>query len=127
METALRSRLLADGPVAALVGERVDWTVRPQGAPLPAIVLTLISDERAQDYKGFIGVWRTRVQIDAYGADRAEVVAVREAAIAAITPAGTFFGTKFLRAFIDTVRDLSADIGTDFIHRDSFDAFVWHN
>lgn len=127
METALRSRLLDDADVTAIVTERVHWSVRPQDDELPSLVLQVISDPRPQTYKGAVGMRQTRVQLDCYAADRAGAVALREAVIAAITPAGTFFGTKFQRAFIDTVRDLGAHSDTaDFVHRDSIDALIWH-
>jgi len=127
MEIALRSRLLNASPVSTIVGTRIYWGVRPQGSAYPAIVLTIVSDSRDQDYKGFVSLWQTRVQIDCYGLDRATVVALREAVITAIAPAGTFYGSKFGRAFIDTVQNLGANSETGFIHRDKIDALIWHN
>jgi len=127
MEEALRSRLLNDGAVAALVDDRVDWGVRKEGDPYPAVCLTLVSDPRPQDYKGVVGMRETRVKLDCYAEERDEVKAVREAVIAAILGGGTFYGTKFNRAFIDAVRDLGALAATGFVHRDSIDALIWHN
>lgn len=127
MEAAIASRLLNDTTVAGLVSSRVDWGVRKEGDPYPAICLTVISDERSQDYKSFVSLWRTRVQVDCFALTRLEAVQLREAVIAAVTPAGTFYGTKFGRASIDTVRDLGAHTATGFVHRDSIDALIWHN
>lgn len=127
MEEALRSRLKAAAPVAALVGTRIDWGTRPQGDPYPSVVLKVISDPMPQDYKGFVGMRQTRVQIDCLAEDRAEAVALRKAVIPAIIAGGTYYGTRFGRAFIDSVRDLGAKTDTGFVHRDSIDALIWHN
>ncbi len=126
MNQALRSRLLEDTAVKALVKTRVDWGVRKQGDPYPAICLTVISDPRPQDYKGFVAKRETRVQIDCYAETRATAAALSEAVIAVITPGGEFFGTKFSRAFIDTVQDRGALSGTVYVHRDKIDALIWH-
>ncbi|ALJ14121.1 tail completion protein gp17 [Sphingopyxis macrogoltabida] len=127
MEEALRSRLKAAGPVAAIVGTRIDWGLRPQGDPYPSVVLKVISDPMPQDYKGFIAMRETRVQIDCLADDRLTAIALRKAVITAIVAGGTYFGTRFGRAFIDSVRDLGAKTGTEFVHRDSIDALIWHN
>lgn len=126
-EVDFRSRLKADGAVAAMVGTRIDWGIRPQRDPYPSVVMTVVSDPMPQDYKGLIAMRRTRVQIDCYAEERAQAVSLRGAVIAAILPGGTFFGRRFGRAFIDSVRDLGAKTDTDFVHRDSIDALIWHN
>jgi hypothetical protein len=133
-ETALRRRLLDDPAAAALVGtdpddqgKSIDWTVRRQGAPLPAYVLQVISDPRPQTHDGFDAVRPSRGQVDCLALDRATVVAMREAAIAVLVPAGEFSGVWFDRARVDAVRDLGAKTGADFVHRDSIDFIFWHN
>jgi hypothetical protein len=37
MQTALRTRLLADATISGIVGTRIDWGLRPQAKALPAI------------------------------------------------------------------------------------------
>ncbi len=130
-ETALRSRLKDDAGVDALIGKdgaipSIDWTVRRQGAPLPAIVLTTISDPRPQTHDGPDSIRPSRVQADVLGEDRASVVALREAVIAALLPAGTFSAVQFDRAQVDAVRDLGRQDETRFVHRDSIDFIIWH-
>lgn len=127
MEDALRSRLLEDAAVKAMVGTRIDWGVRPDGGAYPCLVLKIMPSGRPQTYKGFVAHRQTRVQIDVLSDDRLQVIALREAVIAAIVPAGSFHGTKFQRAFIDSVQDLGAQTGTDYVHRDKIDALIWHN
>lgn len=126
-ETALRQRLKDDATVAAIVGTRIDWTLRPQATPLPALVLLIVSDDRSQNMSGFNGYRPTRVQIDAYGRTRAEVVALREASIAAVIPEATVGGTSFLRSFVNTIVDRGENLDTGFVHRDLIDLNIWHD
>ena len=125
--TALRARLIADTAVAAKVGTRIDWAVRPQGAPLPAIVLTKVSDGRPQHLKGFETLRQSRIQIDVLASSRSQVEQITEAVIAAIAGPFNQSGVQFSRTFIDTVTDRGASTDTGFVHRDLIDALIWHN
>lgn len=127
METALRARLKDDVAVAALVANRIDWGVRPQGSPLPAIVLTIVADNRRQHMAGFDTFRSTRVQVDCYAATKAEAVQLREAVLDAIVPAAVHSGVEFLRAFLNTVLDRGEQTAAGFIHRELIDASLWHN
>jgi hypothetical protein len=127
METALRTRLKNDAGVSALVGTRIDWSVRPQGSITPCVVLTMIADNRDQHFQGFAGFRSTRIQIDCYAATKAAAVALREAVIAAVVPEATVSGVTFLRAFINTVLDRGDQTETGFIHRELIDLNCWHN
>lgn len=80
METALRAMLVADP--ALPVKERINWGTHPQGAPLPALVLNVISDrDNSLHMQGTGGLWQGRVQIDCYGATYAPAVALSKAVI----------------------------------------------
>lgn len=131
-ETALRQRLIVDPAVDALIGKKggavsIDWTVRVPGAPMPAIVLTTISDPRPQTLEGLQGNRQSRVQVDVLASDRAACAALREAAIAALLPGGAFYGAAFGRAMVGSVTDRSQNTDTGFVHRDQFDVLVWHD
>ncbi|PKB19656.1 uncharacterized protein DUF3168 [Novosphingobium kunmingense] len=133
-EQALRQRLLDDAGCAALLGSfdgdpAVFWTERPQGAPYPSLVLTVVSDPRPQTLKGFQGNRESRVQVDCRddGATRGAVKALREAAIAALAGPFVSGGVRFGRSQFGPVRDLSEKTETGFVHRDSFDALIWHD
>ena len=126
-ETALRRRLLEDAAVADIVATRIDWSVRPQGDPFPAIVLTLVYDDRSQNFEGFNTFRSTRVQIDCYATEYAQAAALREAVLAAVVPASTIAGTEFLRAFVNTVLDRGDQTDTGYIHRQLLDLTVWHD
>lgn len=125
-EEALVARLNDDAAVAAATNG-VSWSVRPQSSALPWLVLHAISDPRDQHLKGFYTRRGSRVQFDVMSETRAAVAALREAAIAAITPAGEFHGITFGRALIEPVTGRSQDSETAFVHRDIFDAILWHD
>lgn len=126
METALRSRLLASEALAAIVGTKVDWMVRPQRDALPGVTLQIVTDERTQNFSGFDGMQPGYVQIDPWSATYAEAVAMKEAIIAAVTPAGLFFGVRFTRGFV-TVRDLGEQTDTIFVFRPSIDLTFFYS
>lgn len=125
-ETATTGRLLGAPAVAALVGTRVDWTVRQQGAPLPAIVLELITDPRPQTHDGPDSIRWSRVRAKCLAETRAGAVALREATIPALVPAGEFGGVWFDNSYVDQVRDLGGDTETGFVHCDGVDFILWH-
>lgn len=125
MEQALRSRLMEDPAIKSIVDSRIDWGQRKAG--YPCIVLKAMPSPRRQTYKGFAAMQQTRVQIDCMAVDRDTVIRLREAAIAAVVPAGTFHGTTFRRGFVDLVEDLGSQSGTEFIERDKIDVLIWHS
>jgi hypothetical protein len=125
-EEALRARALADAAVMAACGG-VSWDVRPQDKPLPWLVLSLVSDPRPQDLKDFVSRRESRVQVDAWAESASAAKALRQAAQAALVPAGDFEGIGFGRGLVELGRRTAADTGTGFVHRDSFDLMVWHD
>lgn len=97
---ALRAWLKADVPLTALVSTRIDWGERAQGQLFPALLLTLIADNRDQHLKGFIGTQPAVVQFDCYGDSVADAHAVKEAVIAAAVQAHTGNGHIFQRGMV---------------------------
>lgn len=131
---ATRKRLLDDATVSGLVGvhptdggKSIDWDERRQGAPLPALVLRLVGDDRPQHMQGFIGFRETRVQLVASADDTATAVDIIEAAVNALAPKGTFSGVRFGRSFFENERDATSRTDNDTIHGRSVDALIWHN
>lgn len=127
METALRSRLLADGPVAALVRDRISWGVRPQGSALPAVVLTTVLADRSQHMGGFDGYRRTRMQVDCYAMSKATAVELREAVLAVLVSEGAASGVTFLRPQNISVLERGEQAESGFIFREMIDLEVWHD
>lgn len=66
VEGVVRERLLADGPLTALVGTRVYMLKLPQKATLPAVRVQLIDEPKDYQLRGEDGAIRARVQVDAY-------------------------------------------------------------
>lgn len=80
MELALRAMLVA--APALPPKERINWGVHPQGTPLPALVLNVISDgDNSLHMQGTGGLWRGRVQIDCYGMVYADALKLSKAVI----------------------------------------------
>lgn len=100
-KAALRTRLLADGPLGALVSTRIDWVERPQGKTLPAVTLQCIGDGHEQHLKGFESLRPARVQYDVWADTYADATALKDALIAAAVPAHTGNGHVFSRAMVE--------------------------
>lgn len=126
MEIALRSRLLNDAAVAAIVGNRVSWIERPQRTGFPAIVLQIVSAPRPQHMGGLQSARQSRVQIDCFATTAKQAAELSEAVISAIIPVNTAYGTEFFRGFVNDVRDLGEETDGGFVHRRSIDAYLWH-
>lgn len=122
MPGALLARIVGANTSA---GSRAYWVERPQAAALPAVTLQIVSDQRPQHLKGFNELRDTRVQIDCWGDKYGDVVALKEAVLAAVVPENTANGIRFNRAIIDSERDLGEQGTTKFIHRASIDLIVW--
>lgn len=124
---ALRDRLLTDSGVAALVSGRVYFGLRPQGSPLPAIVLIVVSDERPELLNG-PDYPPGRVQFDCYAADAKGAWNLAETALAAVQPAASWQAHKFARAVLDMgLRDLAEIAGGTSVFRVTFDAVFFHS
>jgi len=80
----LRTYLLANAGVAALIGTRMYPDQLPQGATLPAVVYYRISGTYAESLGGVKAAGTCRVQLDAYAATRLAADAVGEAIVAAL-------------------------------------------
>ncbi|MEA5163099.1 DUF3168 domain-containing protein, partial [Cereibacter johrii] len=72
MEEDLRALLLGAPAITELVGPRVNFGRHPQGEPLPALVLSTISDREGLTLSGPDGLQRARVQIDCWAASYGE-------------------------------------------------------
>jgi hypothetical protein len=69
LQEALYARLIASGPLNALIGSSIHWGLRPQGRPLPAIVLTKVAPGQEWTYSGPGVTLNPWVQFDYYGDD----------------------------------------------------------
>lgn len=126
MEAALIAKLLATAGVTNLVSTRINWSRRPQGAALPAIVLQRVSGTPDVHHAGASGLVVSRVQVDCWAASYGSAKAVARAVETAVT-AQTFTqgATRFDVILIDSERDDSTDETTP-LFRTSLDLMVHH-
>ena len=100
MQTKLAGLLLAHPPLAALVGNRVQWDTLPQGADQPSIVMYVISGVTDYTMQGASGYVQTRVQFDCRGETAADARAVAEVLNVRLSGfRGDFGGYRFQGAF----------------------------
>lgn len=79
VRAALRQYLLADAPIAAIVGTRVYPSRMPQGEVRTSIVYTRVSEVGDHHLSGPSGLTRTRVQIDSWAQTIDAAVALADA------------------------------------------------
>lgn len=127
-------RLLNSASVTDIVGRRVNWGERPQGEPLPALTLQVVSDPRPSHLKGLDGARSTRVQADCWAETLLQALALARAVIATLQPPAAVDGKKFGNARVDGQRDLGETVGSGnaslssgtYIHRQSVDLLIRH-
>lgn len=73
IEKGLADLLLADGAIAALVGNRVRHIVLPQGTDYPAIVITQVASQYLTSLEGVNALQMKRFQIDCYARNQKAV------------------------------------------------------
>lgn len=131
MKEALRSHLVANPGIAALVDKRIAWGARPRASALPSIALHQISGVRQYAMTAPSGLVAARVQIDCWGFSQAEVTAVARAVNAAIGGMRqTVKGVQFQGVFLESEQDMTDDTGgmpAELLHRVSQDWIVWHD
>lgn len=130
MEEALRAKLLSITALTAIVGTRINWGVRTQGAPLPSAQLHLI-DERPQINLASPGEWfNGRVQVDCMAEthkvakDAAQIIAAPASAGGLHCFRGTLGNIRFRIFVIDRASDRDTD-GKGIVHRTRLDLNVW--
>lgn len=126
MEEDLIAHMLAD---AGLAGVALHWNKRPQGGPLPAIVLRVVSGVPNYHTAGPSGLVETRLQLDCYAAGYLAAKTAARSAVASITGKRFAQGnTKFSGGFINGERDdFSAPTGgAEKTDRVMLDINLWH-
>jgi hypothetical protein len=124
--SALRTRLVEDTAVAAVVGAKVYWSIVPQAAVLPYIRLQTVSDERPIDMKGYQARREPRVQADCFAATYGAARGLADKVVAALATPETVGGVVFGFVRASGPRDLGEDTSAGFVHRASLDLIVEH-
>lgn len=100
MQTKLANLLLDHAPLAALVGNRIQWDVLPQGSPQGQISMTVVSGITDYHLLGPSGLEFARIQFDCRDATAAKARAIAEALKARLSGfRGEFEGYKFMGCF----------------------------
>ena len=126
-EAAVIARLLAAPTMTALIGDRAEWDDLAPDSLMPALMLQLITDGRTQTHDGIDAFSGDRVQVNGLGRTKAEAVAVCDAAVAVLVPAGEQNGTIFLESFIDGGGSDAERTPTGRRNRKRTDLIIWHN
>lgn len=79
MEEEFRALLQAAPTVTALAPGGVHWGERPQGSPLPAVVLHVIDGAEGATLQGTDGLDVGRVQVDAWALAQTDAIRLRRA------------------------------------------------
>lgn len=129
MDEALRALLLETAAIAALVERRIDWGLRRQGAPLPAVCLFGISGLPGMTFSGPIAWSRSRVQIDCWGRtfkaarDLGDAIGGLDGVLNGFR--GTVGGAR-LRTFVIDKRDSKDADGAGALFNRSIDVMVFY-
>lgn len=130
MEAALIARLLGTPAVAGLVdGTRVYPGSRPQGDPLPGIVVTWISGAPIYTDDGETDLASARVQIDCWGETYSSAKDVAQAVRASLSAfQGTVSSVTFQNILIEDERD-DREAGLNdaqYLYRTNIDFIIWY-
>lgn len=118
MDEALHALLIGNAGVNVRIAGRCWWGVAQQGGSLPALVLNIISGRDSPHLTGTDGLWRYRVQVDCYGADRPAARGLSRDVIALLNG---YTGGGFNAVFLDTERENFEDAAVDRPSRVSLD------
>lgn len=100
MEEALRAR------IAAQIGAAVDWGWNLQGAVLPRVTLTLVSNVPSYNTDGPSDMAQARVQIDCFAASQGAAIVLARQVEAAISG---YRSAPLLGVFLDGAVDIAPD------------------
>ena len=121
---AIIARLEADPAVTAIVGQRINWLVRPQGksGDLPCLVLQEITGTRDQHLKGWQDMREATVQVGCLSLRYSESRLLAEAVIDCLVPVADVENPDgdnlvFWRGSTTGPHDLGNQEETRFVHR----------
>ena len=111
MKAELRTFLLANAGVSALVGTRAYSAPAPPTAVLPYLTIQQISGTPDHNLVAASGVMRRRYQIDAWASTSAGAIALAAAVRAAVDAYAGSMGTlRVLSVILEGERELQEDI-----------------
>jgi gamma-glutamyltranspeptidase len=130
LEKAVRSILIADATVTALVSSRVFPQRRPQGTAVPAIVYQNIFEETNEALATQGGIRRTRLSVEVFDKTYGDTKTLRNAVEdALINYTGTTEGETINSLRLESAVDIDEtnEPGGDFGYfRTILDFVIWH-
>ena len=131
IEQGLVAHLLADGPVAAIIGTAVHPGKIPQGAPLPAIVYSRSSSIRENTLAGPSDLVKVRMRLDCWHTTYADAKALADAVRIALNGVGLssprLLGAEPVQMVtLDTDGDVPSFEGDESEHRVAQDWTIIH-
>jgi hypothetical protein len=127
---SLRSYLVANAGVLALVSTRIYPDIVPQNATLPAVAISKISTRHDHTLSNFAGLAHCRLQIDCYSVTRLQANSVAEAVRASgiVGVKGSTHGTDIRGARMEDGEryeiDYSNEASDDHRYVTSFDLVI---
>jgi hypothetical protein len=118
VEMKIKTLLLANAPVAAIIGTCLYPVILPQSPTLPAVTYFRVSGGQENSLKGYSGLEHPRIQIDCWSLTYAGAKELANAVRAAMDLATTF------KALCISDHDLFEDDTR--IYRVSLDFSVWN-
>lgn len=110
LEEALVQRVTGS-PIATILGawsgtRAVHWGDRPEGAPLPAIVFTMIDAGTDYNHGGRDDLTISQIQADSLAQDYATARAISDALGRMLEGAASLEGRTFSHGFVELERDI---------------------
>lgn len=127
ISAVIRDALRAASAVEEAAFGRIYRDERPQGDPLPAIVILLVSDPRPLTYGGPQSLRRARLQIDCLAARRGAADDLAEAVITAIDGRALANVPRVESVRVIDVRNDSSRDSPTTTFRTMIDLMVWHH
>jgi hypothetical protein len=130
MKQALRSHLLADPAIAALVDRRIAWAARPRQDPLPSIALHRIDGVRDYMMAAPSGLVTSRIQVDCWATTNKAASEISTAVRGSLSGLRQVIqGVEFQGVFLEVEIDYSEEGSTpdELLHRVSTDYLIWHS
>lgn len=122
----LRTRLIENAAIAALVGTRVAWIEGPREGGRPWLVLTIAGVRRGWSHSGPTGFDYHRVQFDAQSDRAGEALAIIDAAQAVMETSAVVGDTRFHPAQLQMELSSAEDLNGTKIFREMRDFGVEH-
>lgn len=126
MEEAFIAHLLSTLAVSALVGTRVYFSIAPQDAALPRVIVHRISGVPVYHTTGQADLCESRVQVDCWATTGLAALRVARAVKFACRQGFVKNGIDFPSITQTVERSSFSDDATARLHRVSLDFRVWH-